>query len=98
MYDSFPSARYDERGDLYASFPPDLTDHPLFPMLRHTITNALPVGAFDWEPCGDTLYIRWPWAREAERTLRTMWPGIRVTAAANPAYGQGAAQLVGAGR
>jgi len=93
-----PSARYDERGDLYATFPPDLVAHPLFPMLRHTITGALPVEAYSWERHGDTLRVGWPWARDAERTLRIMYPDLVVSAAANPAYGQRAAQIVGAGR
>ena len=86
MADSFPSARYDERGDLYASFPPDLVDHPVFPMLRHTITSALPIEAYSWEPHGETLHVGWSWARDAEKRLRAMWPDIRVTAAANPEY------------
>jgi len=87
MADSSPTARYDERGDLYATFPPDLTDHPLFPMLRHTLTNALPVEAYSWESLGgDTLHVGWAWARDAEKTLRAMWPDIRAAAAANPEY------------
>ena len=86
MADSFPSARYDERGDLYATFPPELTDHPLFALLRYNIPSALPVEAYSWEPCGDTLHVGWSWARDAEKTLRAMWPDIRVTAAANPEY------------
>ena len=98
MSDLTPSARYDRRGDLYADFPPDLTDHPLFPLLRHTITAALPAEAFDWAPGGDTLHVGWPWARDAEKTLRAMWPDIEVAAAANPSYGERAAAVLEAVR
>jgi len=90
-----PSARYDRRGDLYASFPPDLTDHPLFPLLRYQLTSALPPDAYSWEPCGDTLCVGWQWARDAEKTLRIMWPDLAVEAAANSSYGQRAAEIAG---
>jgi len=105
MASDTPRAQYDPDGNLYATFPPDLVDHPLLPLFRHTITSALPVEGFDWEPYGDTLRVGWQWARDAERTLRTMYPDIEIVAAANPAYGhrparlaERAAQLMGAGR
>ena len=98
MSDLTPSARYDRRGDLYADFPPDLTDHPIFPLLRHQLTSALAPEAYDWEPGGDTLHIGWIWARDVERTLRTMWPDIQVTAEANPGFGARAAELLEAVR
>src|SRR3954447_20361143 len=81
-----PSARYDEKGNLYLSFPVELAESPVFPLLRFTLTNCLPASAFEWSPDADTLYVEWKSARVVERTFRDMWPMAEITAQANPKY------------
>jgi len=93
-----PSGHYDGEGNLSIALDPSLGESPLAPLVRFTLTAELPAEAFHWEPGGGGLFVRWQDARRAERRLRGLWPEARVTAAANPGYGQRAAQLLGAGR
>jgi len=92
------TGHYDGEGNLSIALDPSLGESPLAPLVRFTLTADLPAEAFRWEPGGGGLFVRWQDARRAERRLRGLYPEARVTAAANPAYGQGSAQLVGAGR
>src|SRR4051794_4087587 len=81
-----PTARYDEKGSLYVSFPVEIAESPVFPLLRFTLTSCLPLSSFEWEPAGDTLFVEWRSARVAERTLRDLWPAAAIVAQANPQY------------
>jgi len=81
-----PGGRYDEDGSLYIDLGTDLLDNPILPLARLALTEGLPHDAFDFDPFGDMLWIRWDHARAIERRLRRMWPSAVVTATANPAY------------
>ncbi len=81
-----PGGRYDEEGNLYLDLGSDLVESPLLPLARLVLTSTLPPDAFDWDPCGDTLFVRWDHARGVEKLLVQMWPAATVTAAANPGY------------
>ena len=93
--DPRPTLRYDQRGDLYADFPAEIVEPPTFPLVRLMLTNDLAEGSFEWEPLGGTLWLRWDSVRLVEQRLRRMWPTAPVTAAANPGYGQRAAEIAG---
>ena len=84
-----PSARYDERGNLYISFPPNLTESAVFPLMRFTITNCLPASAFEWEPGAGTLYVEWKSAGVAERTIKDPLADGRDHGAGEPAVRRG---------
>ncbi len=81
-----PGGRYDDAGNLYIDVGHNLLDSPLLPVARLALTGSLPDGVFDWDPTGDTLWVRWDHARGVERILVRMWPAATVTAAANPGY------------
>ncbi len=98
LEDPQPALRYDHNGDLYADFPAEIVETSGFPIVRYLLTNDLAPEVFDWEPLGSTLWLRWDIARLVEERVRRMWPAVTVVAAANPAYGKGAARLVEAGR
>lgn len=87
-----PGGRYDEDGGLYIDLGTDLIDSPILPFARLALTADIPHDAFDFDPFGDMLWIRWDHARDIERRLRRMWPGTVVTATANPAYRDAAVQ------
>jgi len=81
-----PSGRYDVEGNLYLDLGDGLAESPLLPLARLALTSTLPPDAFDWDPCGETLFVRWDHARGVERILLQLFPAATVTAAANPGY------------
>lgn len=81
-----PSGRYDGEGNLYLDLGDGLAESPLLPLARLALTSALPPAAFDWEPGGETLFVRWDHARGVEKILVQLWPDVTVTASANPGY------------
>ncbi len=81
-----PRGHYDEEGNLVIDVGNDLFESPLLPLACLALTSTLPPDAFDWDPCGDTLFVRWDHARGVERILLQLFPGTTVTAAANPGY------------
>ncbi len=81
-----PHGRYDDEGNLVVDIGEALAASALLPLTRFALTSALPPAAFDWEPGGDTLWIRWDHARAVERILVQLWPDVTVTASANPGY------------
>ena len=81
-----PFCRYEEDGAAYIDLGTDLLDSPCLPLVRLALTEGLPPDSFDFDPFGECVWVRFDVARDVERRLRRMAPGVESMAEANPDY------------
>ena len=83
-----PRLRYEPDGSLYHDWPFEIDQAEATTYLT-VLRRNLPAGTTDNEgtdDAPDTTWVDWRWAPRAEQIARIFWPGVQVTAAANPRY------------
>ncbi len=83
-----PRLRYEPDGSLYHDWPFEIDQAEATTYLA-VLRRNLPAGTTDNEgtdDAPDTTWVDWRYAQRAEQIARIFWPGVQVTAAANPRY------------
>jgi len=83
-----PRLRYEPDGSLYHDWPFEIDQAEATTYLK-VLRRNLPAGTTDsagTDAAPDTTWVEWRYAQRAEAIARLFWPGVRVTAAANPSY------------